>query len=130
MKKLLIILALAVTPLFGQQKEQAMHIIFQNVDSTYFDAEGNRWMEFSMPLMRAYKVMDLFEADTTCTECLFIKGNKDYRKYLKLNYPELKATKTDKKVVGHLDAVINGTLVMMWIHEDYAMGMITLITQE
>jgi hypothetical protein len=130
MKKLLIILTLAVTPLFGQQKEQAMHIISQNVDSTYFDAEGNRWMEFSMPILRAYKVMDLFEADTTCTECLFIKGNKDYRKYLKLNYPELKATKTDKKVVGHLDAVINGILVMMWMHDDYAMGMITLITQE
>jgi hypothetical protein len=129
MKKLLIILTLTVTPLFGQQKEQAMHIIFQNVDSTYFDAEGNRWLEFSMPLMRAYKVMDLIEADTTCKECILVKGNKDYKKYLKLNYPTLKVTKIDKRVIGYLDAVINETLVMMWMHEDYAMGMITT-TQE
>jgi hypothetical protein len=129
MNKLFFILALAVTPLFAQQKEQAMHIIFQNVDSTYFDSEGNRWMEFSMPLMRAYKVMDLIEADTTCTECVFVKGNKDYRKYLKINFPDLKVTKIDKKVIGYLDAIIDGTLVMMWMHDDYAMGMITT-TQE
>jgi hypothetical protein len=127
MKKFLTILALAATPLFAQQKEQALHLLYQNIDSTYFDAEGNRWLEFSMPILRAYKVMDLIEADTTCTECILVKSNKDYRKYLKLNYPELKATKIDKKVAGHLDAVINGTLVMMWMHDDYAMGMITVL---
>ncbi len=52
MKKLLIILALAVTPLFGQQKEQALEILFKNVDSSYFDADGNRWFEITMPLHR------------------------------------------------------------------------------
>ena len=131
MKKLLTILALAATPLFAQQKEQALQLLYQNVDTTYFDAEGTRWLEFSMPILRAYKVMDLIEADTTCKECILVKGNKDYRKYLKLNYPGLKATRNDKKVVGHLDAVVNGTLVMMWMHDDYAMGMMTaVISQE
>ena len=124
MKKLLIILALAVTPLFGQQKEQALEILFKNVDSSYFDADGNRWFEITMPLRRAFEVMDLVEADTTCKECILIKGSKNYRRYVKENYP---GRKTEKHVFGHLDAMINGHLVMMWMDKDYAFAMVTFL---
>ncbi len=124
MKKLLIILTLAVTPLFGQQKEQALEILLNNVDSTYFSEDGNRWYEITMPLHRAFKVMDLVEADTTCKECIIIKGSKNYRRYVKENYP---FRKVNKGTFGHLDATINGHLVMMWMDKDYAFAMVTFL---
>ena len=125
MKKLLIILTLAVTPLFGQQKEQALEILFKNVDSTYFDAGGTHWSEINLPIMRAYKVVDLFEADTTCKECIIIKGNKEFKTYLKQSYPELRDKKLEKRVIGHFDGEVNGYLVMLWMYNEYAFAMLT-----
>jgi hypothetical protein len=125
MKKLLIILTLAVTPLFGQQKEQAMEILFKNVDSTYFGEDGTRWFECNLPLMRAYKVMDLFEADTTCNECAVIRGKKEFKAYLREYYPQLRDKKLEKRVVGHFDGEVNGYLVMLWMYNEYAFAMLT-----
>ena len=124
MNKLFFILVLAVTPLFGHQKEQALKILFNNVDSSYFDADGNRWFEITMPLHRAFEVMDLVEADTTCIECVLIKGSKNYKHYVKEQYP---GRKYEKHVFGHLDAIINGHLVMMWMSKDYAFALITIL---
>jgi hypothetical protein len=127
MKKLLFILLFGTTALFGQNKEKALHILFQNVDSTYFTEDGNRWFEFSLPPNRAFKIMDLVESDTTCTECIFVKGKKNYKRYVKEEYP---GRKYDKSVFGHMDAIINGHLVMMWMYDEYTFGMITVLTMD
>ena len=128
MKKLLLILTLAVTPLFAQQKEQALEILLNNVDSTYFDEDGNRWFEISLTSNRAFKVMDLIEADTTCKECTIIKGRKNYKHYIKEQYP---GRTYNKDVFGHLDAIINGYLVMMWMDNNFNFALVTFIdTQE
>lgn len=122
MKKLFLIFTLSVTPMFAQSKEKALHIMYQNTDSTYFTEDGVRWNEFTLPLLRAYKVMDLMEADTTC-DCDIIKGHKNYMRYLKDNQIE-KVKKYDKKVIGHLDCMINDSYVLMWMTNDDAFGMI------
>ena len=124
MKKFLTILALAATPLFAQQKEQALEILLSNVDSTYFDEDGNRWFEISLTSNRAFKVMDLIEADTTCTECIQIKGKKAYKRYVKEQYP---GRTYNKNVYGHLDAIINGYLVMMWMDNNFNYALVTFI---
>ena len=115
---------------FAQQKNQAVHIILQNVDTTYFDENGTRWQEFSLIPSKAFKVNDLFEADTTLKDCYVIKGAKNYRKYVKENYPDVKLSKTDKKVYGHLDCECDGYLIMMWMYPDYSFGMITNLSTE
>ena len=127
MKKLmfLVVCVFFAHTTFAQSKNQALHIIFQNIDTTYFDEYGVRWQEFSLVLSKAFKVNDLFEADTTLKDCHVIKGTKNYRKYVRENYPELKLTKNDKKVYGHLDCECDGYLIMMWMYPDYSLGMIT-----
>jgi hypothetical protein len=130
MKKLLLILGFIFSVgAFAQQKNQALHIIFQNVDTTYFDESGIRWQEFSMPLHRAFKVNDLFEGDTTLKECFVIKGSKEYKKYVKETYPDMKPGKGDKKVFGHLDCECDNYLILMWMYDDYAFGMIATMQQ-
>lgn len=115
---------------FAQSKNQALHIIFQNVDSTYFDEQGFRWYEFSMPLHRAFKVNDLFEADTSLKECYVVKGHKEYLKYLKTNHPDIKKGKMDRGVFGYLDCKCDGYLVLMWMSKDYANGVMVAQTLE
>lgn len=124
MKRLFFILSFFSLSAFAQQKNLALHIIFSNVDTTYFDQEGTRWQEFSLVPTKAFKVNDLFEADTTLENCYVVKGNKNYRRYVKDNYPGLKLTKQDKKIYGHLDCECDGYLVMMWMYPDYAMGLV------
>ena len=130
MKKLilLVVCVFLTHTTFAQSKNQALHIIFQNIDTTYFDQQGFRWYEFSMPLLRSYKVNDLFEADTTLKDCNVVKGHKEYLKYLKTNYPGIKKTKMDKKVIGHLDCNCDNYLVLMWMYDDYSMGIISTQT--
>jgi hypothetical protein len=130
MKHLLLILSFFTINLFGQQKLEALRIISNNVDSTYFDENGSRWFEFTLPILRAYKVNDLLLSDTTLTNCYLIKGNKDYKKYVKANYPGLPFTKEDKKVIGHLDCECYDYIIMMWMYNDYAFGMMTIITTD
>jgi len=124
---LLVCLILTQTS-FAQSKNQALHIIFQNIDTTYFDESGTRWQEFTLIPTKAFKVNDLLVSDTTLTNCYVVKGGKNYRKYVKENYPGLKMTKMDRKVYGHLDCECDGYLVMMWMYPDYAMGLIGTIT--
>jgi hypothetical protein len=125
MKKLLLLMVCVffTHSTFAQQKNRAMHIIFQNVDTTYFDEEGFRWHEFSMPLHRAFKVNDLLESDTSLKECDVIKGHKAYLKYMKVNYPEIKIGKLDKGVFGYLDCTCDDYLILMWMRNDYAKGL-------
>jgi hypothetical protein len=132
MKKLfLLVVCLFLThTTFGQSKNQALHIIFQNIDTTYFDESGTRWQEFSLLPSRAFRVNDLFEADTTLKDCFVIKGSKEYRKYVKENYPSLKMTKNDKRVYGHLDCDCDNYIILMWMYPDYAFGMIATQTME
>ena len=113
---------------FAQSKNQALHIIFQNVDTTYFDNTGSRWQEFSILPNKAFKVNDFFEADTTLKDCFVIKGSKEYRKYIKENYPSFKLTKDDKKVYAHLDCECENYIILMWMYPEYAFGMITTKT--
>jgi hypothetical protein len=128
MKKLFFILGFIFSVgAFAQQKNQALHIIFQNVDTTYFDESGTRWQEFSMPLHRAFKVNDLFESDTTLKDCFVIKGEKQYKKYVKETYPDMKRAKADKKVFGHLDCECDNYLILMWMYDNYAFGMIATL---
>jgi len=115
---------------FGQSKNQALHIIFQNIDTTYFDEGGTRWQEFSLLPSRAFRVNDLLEADTTLKECFVIKGNKNYIKYVKENYPYIKVIKNDRKVYGHLDCDCDNYIILMWMYPDYAFGMVATQTME
>jgi hypothetical protein len=131
MKKLLLILGFIFSVgAFAQQKNQALHIIFQNVDTTYFDEGGTRWQEFSLLPSRAFKVNDLLEADTTLKECFVIKGNKNYIKYVKENYPEIKISKNDRKIYGHLDCECGNYIILMWMYPDYAFGMVATQSME
>ena len=130
MKKLLLILGFIFSVgAFAQQKNQALHIIFQNVDTTYFDESGTRWQEFSMPLHRAFKVNGLFESDTTLKECFVIKGSKEYKKYIKETYPGMKPYRREQKVFGHLDCECDDYLILMWMYDNYAFGMIATLQQ-
>jgi hypothetical protein len=115
---------------FAQSKNQALHIIFQNIDTTYFDEGGTRWQEFSLLPSRAFRVNDLLEADTTLKECFVIKGNKNYIKYVKENYPDIKISKNDRKVYGHLDCECDNYIILMWMYPDYAFGMVATQTME
>ncbi len=132
MKKLfLLVLCVFFThTTFGQNKQEALRILSNNVDSTYFDESGSRWFEFTLPILRAYKVNDLLLSDTTLTNCNLIKGQKEYKKYVKANYPDLPFTKQEKKVIGHLDCECDGYLIMMWMYNEHAFGMMTTITRE
>ena len=115
---------------FAQSKNQALHIIFQNVDTTYFDESGTRWQEFSLLPSRAFRVNDLLDADTTLKDCFVIKGNKNYIKYVKENYPDIKINKNDRKVYGHLDCECGNYIILMWMYPDYAFGMVATSTLE
>ena len=115
---------------FAQSKNQALHIIFQNVDTTYFDESGTRWQEFSLLPSRAFRVNDLLEADTTSKDCFVIKGKKNYIKYVKENYPDIKISKNDRKVYGHLDCECDNYIILMWMYPDYAFGMVATQTME
>lgn len=117
---------LSSLPIFGQQLQKPFEVIFNNVDSSYFTEDGSRMHEFTMPLHRAFDVMDMFEA-MQCETCHVIKGHRNYIKYLKQNYPHRQNKKLDKGVFGHLDCIVDGYLVMMWMDKDYAFGMITSI---
>ena len=132
MKKLfLLVVCLFLThTTFAQSKNQALHIIFQNIDTTYFDESGTRWQEFSLLPSRAFRVNDLLEADTTLKECFVIKGNKNYIKYVKENYPDIKISKNDKRVYGHLDCECDNYIILMWMYPDYAFGMVATQTME
>lgn len=132
MKKLflLVVCVFLTHTTFGQSKNQALHIIFQNIDTTYFDESGTRWQEFSLLSSRAFRVNDLFEADTTLKECFVIKGSKNYIKYVKENYPEIKITKNDRKVYGHLDCECGNYIILMWMYPDYSFGMVSTKTME
>jgi hypothetical protein len=132
MKKLfLLVVCLFLThTTFAQSKNQALHIIFQNIDTTYFDESGTRWQEFSLLPSRAFRVNDLFEADTTLKNCFVIKGNKNYIKYVKENYPDIKISKNDRKVYGHLDCECDNYIILMWMYPDYAFGMVATQTME
>ena len=132
MKKLfLLVVCLFLThTTFAQSKNQALHIIFQNIDTTYFDEGGTRWQEFSLLPSRAFRVNDLLEADTTLKECFVIKGNKNYIKYVKENYPDIKISKNDKRVYGHLDCECDNYIILMWMYPDYAFGMVATQTME
>jgi hypothetical protein len=132
MKKLfLLVVCLFLThTTFAQSKNQALHIIFQNIDTTYFDEGGTRWQEFSLLPSRAFRVNDLFESDTTLKNCFVIKGNKNYIKYVKENYPDIKISKNDRKVYGHLDCECDNYIILMWMYPDYAFGMVATQTME
>jgi hypothetical protein len=132
MKKLflLVVCVFLTHTTFAQSKNQALHIIFQNIDTTYFDEGGTRWQEFSLLPSRAFRVNDLLEADTTLKDCFVIKGNKNYIKYVKENYPDIKISKNDRKVYGHLDCECDNYIILMWMYPDYAFGMIATQTME
>ena len=115
---------------FAQSKNQALHIIFQNVDTTYFDESGTRWQEFSLLPSRAFRVNDLLDADTTLKDCFVIKGNKNYIKYVKENYPDIKIKKNDRKIYGQLDCECDNYIILMWMYPDYAFGMVATSTLE
>lgn len=129
MNKLVIILTLFTSSLFAQQitdVKSATQSMLNNVDTSYIDSEGVRWQEFSILLLRAYDIMDVFEADTTCN-CAVIKGNKNYISYIRENNYKLNR-KYDKKVIGHLSCNLKEYNIMMWMFEHDAFGMIVTPT--
>ena len=131
MKKLFTILALSASSLFAQQitdVKSATQSMFNNVDTSYIDSEGMRWQEFVIPLLRAYDVMDAFEADTTCN-CAVIKGHKNYMSYIRTNGYKINR-KYDKRVIGHLSCNLKEYNIMMWMFEYDAFGMIVTPTIE
>jgi hypothetical protein len=127
---LLVVCVFLTHTTFAQSKNQALHIIFQNVDTTYFDESGTRWQEFSLLPSRSFRVNDLLEADTTLKDCFVIKGSKNYIKYVKENYPDIKIKKNDRKVYGHLDCECGNYIILMWMYPDYAFGMVATSTLE
>ena len=131
MKKIFTILALSASSLFAQQitdVKSATQSMFNNVDTSYIDSEGMRWQEFVIPILRAYDVMDAFEADTTCN-CAVIKGHKNYMSYIRTNGYKINR-KYDKKVIGHLSCNLKEYNIMMWMFEYDAFGMIVTPTIE
>ena len=122
MKKLIIILTLFSLPLFGQEKNRAIHILFQNVDTSYFDSDGVHWNEFTLPILRSYTVMDLYEADTTCN-CDIIKGHRNYMKYIRKEGYKI-SRKYDKNVIGHLSCNSDAYQITMWMFKNDAFGFI------
>lgn len=126
MKKLLIFLLVCSNSLLAQH-EKAMDILRCNVDSSYFDEQGMRWFEFTLPIMRAYKVVDLFDADTVLRDFDIVKGNKEYLAYIKAsNITPVK--KYDKKVITHLSGYVEDYYLMLWMYENYAFGMFAIST--
>jgi hypothetical protein len=118
-------LALSASSLFAQQitdVKSATQSMFNNVDTSYIDSEGVRWQEFVIPILRAYDVMDVFEADTTCN-CDVIKGHKNYMSYIRTNGYKIDR-KYDKRVIGHLSCNLKEYNIMMWMFEYDAFGMI------
>lgn len=112
------------TSVFAQQKERALHIMFAGTDSTFFDEEGVRWNEFSLTPRKMFKVMDLMELDTT-SNCIVIKENKQYLKFLKeegSNDPKM--SKFNKSVIGYLECQINGYSIYMWVFKNESFGYI------
>jgi hypothetical protein len=131
MKKLLTLLALSASTVFAQHitdAKSATQSMLNNVDTSYIDSDGLRWQEFTILLLRAYDVMDAFEADTTCN-CAVIKGHKNYISYMKQNGYKLNR-KYDKKVIGHLSCNLEDHNIMMWMFEYDAFGMIVTPTFE
>ena len=128
MKKLLLILGFIFSVgAFAQQKDQAIEIILANVDSSYFDENGTRWHEFSLTLNKAFKVNDLFESDTTLKECFVVKGSRAYKKFIKENYPGMKPYRREQKVFGHLDCVCDNYLILIWMYDSHAFGMMATL---
>lgn len=122
MRKLFLILALAALPAFGQQHKQAMDMIQCGIDTSYFVEDGRRWFEFSLPVLRAYKVMDLCKADTTINFDV-VEGHKEYMKYIKYN-GLTRMKKYDRKVIGHLVGTTEDYYIVMWMFKDDAFGML------
>lgn len=122
MRKLFLILTLAALPAFGQQHKQAMDMIQCGIDTSYFAEDGRRWFEFSMPILRAYKVMDLCDADTTINFDV-VEGHKEYMKYIKYNGLTRKE-KFDRKVIGHLVGTTEDYYIVMWMFDDHAFGIL------
>jgi len=129
MNRLVVILTLFTSSLFAQQiidVKSATESMINNVDTSYIDSEGFRWQEFSLPILRAYSIMDAFEADTTCN-CDLIKGNKNYMSYLKEKKYKL-SRKFDRNVIGHLSCNLKDYQITMWMFKDNAFGVITTPT--
>lgn len=120
MKKLALVLLLLPVLGFAQSGNKAIEILHKNVDTAYFAENGTHWSEFTLPPLRAYRIMDLVEADTSLHSCDIVKGKKNYLQYLK--YDGSKPTKTDKQVIGYLRCDCAGYFVLMWMYEDYAFG--------
>ena len=111
------------TPVFAQNKERALHIMFAGTDSTFFDADGLRWNEFSLTPRKMFKVMDLMELDTT-SNCIVIKGNKPYIKFLKERNENPKRSKFNRSVIGYHECSVNGYLIYMWVFKNESFGYI------
>ena len=128
MKKIIVILLVLAGFLMNAQTahNRALHLVLQNVDTTFFDEAGYRWYEFSMPTLRAFTVMDLIEEGGTGESCFQIKGSKEYRRFLK--YSGLKPSKFDKKVFAYLECLVAEELITMWMTDDIAFGYVTVST--
>ena len=128
MKKLIaILLIFAGFSVSGQTSHyKALRLILQNVDTTFFDEEGYRWYEFSMPTHRAFMVMDLIEEGGTSESCFQIKSSKEYRRYIKYNNQKL--NKFDRKVFAYLDCSVGEHLITMLMTDDIAYGFVTIST--
>lgn len=126
MKKLAILLLLCASPLLAQH-QKAMDIIRCNVDSSYFDEQGMRWFEFTLPVMRGYRVVDLFAADTVLRDFDVVRGNKEYLAYIKTNNIT-QVKKYDKKVIAHLSGYVEDAYLVLWMYENYAFGMFAIST--
>lgn len=123
MKKILFVLGIILfTPLFGQNRERALDIIACGVDTSYIEKENFRVQEFSLTPRKYYKVMDLMESDSTC-DCIFIKGHRNYIRYVKLNYEGGIKREFDKHVIGMMDCVFKDEFfVTMWMFDNEAFG--------
>lgn len=122
MKKFLFLLGLLFfIPLFSQNKERAVHIILQSVDSSYFDNDGIRYSEFSLTPRKYFKVMDLMKSDTTCN-CIILEGHKPYVDFITINYGKKVLNKFDKNVIGYLECDFDGYFLNMWIFENESFG--------
>lgn len=128
MKKLIVILLILTGFSINAQTAhyRALHLILQNVDTTFFDEEGYRWYEFSMPNLRAFKIMNLIEEGGTSEFCLQIKSLKEYKRYIKYNNQKL--NKFDRKVFAYLDCNVGEHVITMWMTDDISYGFVTIST--
>lgn len=67
--------------------------------------------------------MDLMELDTT-SNCIVIKGNKPYIKFLKERNENPKRSKFNRSVIGYLECSVNGYLIYMWVFKNESFGYI------